>query len=65
MSNIFFLQCGLNIHNEKQNISYFFSSTRWLRPIVHIDLYKDEVKKIWNPLKKNFDKNDDFVYSIP
>jgi hypothetical protein len=20
--------------------------TRWLRPIVHIDLYKDEVKKI-------------------
>ena len=28
---------------------YFFSSTRWLRPIVHIDLYKDEVKKIWNP----------------
>ena len=31
---------------------YFFSSTRWLRPIVHIDLYKDEVKKIWNPLKK-------------
>jgi hypothetical protein len=21
---------------------YFFSSTRWLRPIVHIDLYKDE-----------------------
>jgi hypothetical protein len=31
---------------------YFFSSTRWLRPIVHIDLYKDEVKKIWNPIKK-------------
>ena len=28
---------------------YFFFSTRWLRPIVHIDLYKDEVKKIWNP----------------
>ena len=28
---------------------YLFSSTRWLRPIVHIDLYKDEVKKIWNP----------------
>jgi hypothetical protein len=28
---------------------YFFSSTRWLRPIVHIDLYKDEVIKIWNP----------------
>jgi hypothetical protein len=28
---------------------YFFSSTRWVRPIVHIDLYKDEVKKIWNP----------------
>ena len=28
---------------------YFFSSTRWLRPLVHIDLYKDEVKKIWNP----------------
>jgi hypothetical protein len=44
---------------------YFFSSTRWLRPIVHIDLYKDEVKKIWNPQKKNLDKNDDFVYSIP
>ena len=32
---------------------YFFFSTRWLRPIVHIDLYKDEVKKIWNPSKKN------------
>jgi len=28
---------------------YFFSSTRWFRPIVHINLYKDEVKKIWNP----------------
>jgi len=28
---------------------YFFFSTCWLRPIVHIDLYKDEVKKIWNP----------------
>ena len=28
---------------------YFFPSTRWLRPIVHFDLYKDEVKKIWNP----------------
>ena len=25
---------------------YLLSSTRWLRPIVHIDLYKDEVKKI-------------------
>jgi hypothetical protein len=25
---------------------YFFSSSHWLRPIVHIDLYKDEVKKI-------------------
>ena len=25
---------------------YFFSSTRWLRHIVHIDLYKDDVKKI-------------------
>ena len=43
---------------------YFFSSTRWLRPIVHIDLYKDEVKKSGIP-KKNLDKNDDFVYSIP
>ena len=32
---------------------YFFPSTRWLRPIVHIDLYKDEVKKIWNPSKKS------------
>jgi hypothetical protein len=42
---------------------YIFFPTRWLRPIVHIDLYKDEVKKIWNPLKKNLDKNDDFVYS--
>ena len=41
---------------------YFFASTRWLRPIVHIDLYKDEVKK--KSLKKNLDKNDDFVYSI-
>jgi len=28
---------------------YFFPSTCWLRPIVHIDLYKDEVKKILNP----------------
>jgi hypothetical protein len=25
---------------------YIFFPTRWLRPIVHIDLYKDEVKKI-------------------
>jgi hypothetical protein len=25
---------------------YFFSSTRWLRPVVHIDLYKDAVKKM-------------------
>jgi len=39
---------------------YFFSSTRWLRPIVHIDLYKDEVEKSGIP-KKNLDKNDDFV----
>ena len=44
---------------------YFFSSTRWLRPIVHIDLYKDEVKKNLESLKKNVDENDDFVYSIP
>ena len=44
---------------------YFFLSTRWLRPIVHIDLYKDEVKKNLESLKKNLDKNDDFVYSIP
>ena len=43
---------------------YFFSSTRWLRPIVHIDLYKDEVEKSGIP-KKNLDKNDDFVDSIP
>ena len=40
---------------------YFFFSTRWLRPIVHIDLYKDEVKKSGIP-KKNLDKNDDFVF---
>ena len=31
---------------------YFFSSTRWLRPIVHIDLYKDEVKKNLESLKE-------------
>jgi hypothetical protein len=31
---------------------YFFSSTRWIRPIVHIDLYKDEVKKNLESLKK-------------
>ena len=37
---------------------FFFFSTRWLRLIIHIDLYKDEVKK-------NLYKNDDFVYSIP
>jgi len=28
---------------------YIFPSTHWLRPIVHIDLYKDEIKIIWNP----------------
>jgi hypothetical protein len=38
-----------NYRNLRTIGRYFFSSTRWLRPIVHIDLYKDEVKKIWNP----------------
>jgi hypothetical protein len=33
--------------------------------IIHIDLYKDEVKKNLESLKKNIDKNDDFIYSIP
>ena len=32
---------------------YFFSSIRWLRPIVHIDLYKDEVEKSRIPKKKS------------
>ena len=32
---------------------YFFSSTCWLRPIVHIDLYKDEVEKSGIPKKKS------------
>ena len=31
---------------------YLFPSTRWLRPIIHIDLYKDEVKKNLESLKK-------------
>jgi hypothetical protein len=31
---------------------YFFPSTRWLRHIVHVDLYKDEVKKNLESLKK-------------
>ena len=31
--------------------SIFFPSTCWLRPIVHIDLYKDEVKKNLEALK--------------
>jgi hypothetical protein len=45
---------NVKIHNLYYRIlwmigRYFFPSTRWLRPIVHIDLYKDEVKKILNP----------------
>ena len=44
----------------------FFPSTRWLRPIVHIDLYNARMKfKKSGIPKKNLDKNDDFVYSIP
>jgi preprotein translocase subunit SecE len=50
-------KCVLNDQIMQYRISrtigrYLFSSTRWLRPIVHIDLYKDEAKKIWNPSKK-------------
>jgi hypothetical protein len=47
---VLFKKKKLNSYRILQTIGrYFFSSTRWLRPIVHIDLYKDEVKKIWNP----------------
>ena len=28
--------------------SIFLSSTRWLRPTIHINLYNDEIKIIWN-----------------
>ena len=37
---------------------YFFSSTRWVRPI------PGSSKNNLESLKKNLDKDDDFVYSI-
>ena len=50
----------LHRYHILQTMSIFF----WLRPIILIDLYKDEIKIIWNP-PKNLDKNDKFVYGLP
>jgi hypothetical protein len=49
---------------NKYQIPYFTDDRSIFFPPQHagFDLYKDEVKK--KSLKKNLDKNDDFVYSI-